>query len=78
MRLCNNTGDRGERNICFINASLQALNSLDSFREFFVNRDYDPGENKFAICDEIGRLFRANPDSIQSAKELRRLIGEEP
>ena len=78
MRLCNNTGDRGESNICFLNASLQALNSLDSFREFFVNRDFDPGEKKFPICDEIARLFRANPDSIQSAKELRRLIGEGP
>ena len=78
MRLCNNTGDRGERNICFINASLQALNSLDSFREFFVNRDYDPGERMFPICDEIARLFRANPDIIQSAKKLRKLIGEEP
>ena len=78
MRLCNNTGDRGESNICFLNASLQALNSLDSFREFFVNRDFDPGEKKFPICDEIARLFRANPESIRSAKELRRLIGEEP
>ena len=42
-----------------------------------MNRDYDPGENKFPICDEISSLFRANPEGIQSAKELRRLIGEE-
>ena len=53
LKLCNNTGVREETNICFLNAALQALNSLDYFREFFVNRDYDPGSHQFPICDEI-------------------------
>ena len=43
-----------------------------------MNHDYDPDKKEFPICDEIGRLFRTDPDKVQSAKKLRRLIGEEP
>ena len=76
MKLLNNTGILHEQNICFLNASLQALKSLERCREFFINRDYDPGDLSFPICDEIGRLFRGNSEAIQSAGRLRKLIGD--
>ena len=75
MKLLNNTGSLHDQNICFLNASLQAVKSLGSCREFFINRDYDPGELHFPICDEIGRLFKGNSEAIQSAGQLRTLIG---
>ena len=43
IKLRNNTGLATETNICFLNAALQALNSLDFCRTFFVNREYDTG-----------------------------------
>ena len=58
FKLCNNTGLKDETNICFLNAALHALNSLNVCREFFVNRDYDPGDLQFPICDEISRIFK--------------------
>ena len=76
FKLCNNTGVREEANICFLNAALQALNSLDYCREFFVNRDYDPGQVQFPICDEISRIFRLSGSQFTgSAGALRTIIG---
>ena len=77
FKLCNNTGVREEANICFLNAALQALNSLDYCREFFVNRDYDPGAGmRFPICDEISRIFNfSKTQFVASAGSLRSLIG---
>ena len=75
MKLLNNTGILHEQNICFLNASLQALNSFESCREFFINRDYDPGDLSVPICDEIGKLFRGDAEAIRSAGRLRKLIG---
>ena len=78
FKLCNNTGVREETNICFLNAALQALNSLDYCREFFVNRDYDPGANRFPICDEINKLFKfSGSQFVASAGTLRSLIGRQ-
>ena len=75
MRLCNNTGVPEEQNICFLNASLQALKSLDIFKEFFTRRDYASENQQFPICDEIQKLFSQNSEDVQSAALLRRLIG---
>ena len=76
FKLRNNTGQREEANICFLNASLQALNSIDFCREYFVNRDFDPGNLKFPICDEISRIFKfSNSNFVTSAGTLRALIG---
>ena len=75
MKLLNNTGILHEENICFLNASLQALKSMESCCQFFIRREYDPGNLHFPICDEIGRLFRGNSEAIQSAGQLRKLIG---
>ena len=77
MRLCNNTGVPEEENICFLNASLQALKSVEIFREFFIRRDYNSEDLQFPICDEIGRLFRHQSEDIQTAAYLRKLIGSE-
>ena len=67
MRLCNNTGVPGTQNICFLNASLQALKSLDIFKEFFTRRDYDSENQQFPICDEIQKLFSQNSENVQSS-----------
>ena len=78
FKLNNNTGSRAEANICFINAAMQALNSLDYCREFFVNRDYDPGpgQKQFPICDELSRLFKLSGSQFTgSAGALRTIIG---
>ena len=75
MLLCNNTGVLGDQNICFLNASLQALKSVKSIRDFFIRRDYDQEDLQFPICDEIKRLFCLNSEDVQTAADLRRLIG---
>ena len=76
FKLTNNTGQPAENNICFLNASLQALNSVDFCREFFVNRSFDPGDLKFPICDEISRIFKfSSSNFVTSAGTLRALIG---
>ena len=76
IKLRNNTGLAAETNICFLNAALQALNSLDFCRTFFVNREYDTGNLRFPICDEIGRIFRfSGSQFVASAGTLRSLIG---
>ena len=76
FKLRNNTGFPAEKNICFLNASLQALHSLDFCRKFFVDREYALEDFRFPICDEISRIFKfSSTQFVSSAGTLRSLIG---
>ena len=76
LKLVNNTGNREEKNLCFVNASIQLLYSIPEVREFFTKREYriSSGE-RLPYSDEISRIFRTGGEFTTSAAELRRLVG---
>ena len=77
LKLINNTGHREEKNLCFVNASLQLLHSIPEVREFFTHRVYRiSSKEKLPISDEISRIFRTDGEFKTSAAELRRLVGQ--
>ena len=76
LKLVNNTGNKEERNLCFVNASIQLLHSIPEVNEFFTQRVYRiSSKEKLPISDEISRIFRTGGEFRTSAAELRRLVG---
>ena len=77
LKLVNNTGNREEKNLCFVNASIQLLHSIPEVKEFFTQRVYRiSSREKLPISDEISRIFRTEGAFRTSAAELRRLVGD--
>ena len=81
LRLFNTTSKRhpkvSERNVCFVNSSLQLINSIPAVRRYFVDKQFrsDTKEaHQFPISDQISELFRASPDIVSSAGEVRELV----
>ena len=77
MKLVNNTGLESEKNLCFVNTSLQLLHCAPRMNRFFVMKEYRlPNEQKreMKICDEVARLFNTEKHLTLSAAELRRLV----
>ena len=63
-----------ERNICFVNSSIQLLWSIPLIREFFQYEMYsDFSEKNHRMCTEITKLFTRK--EIQSTATLRILLG---
>ena len=77
LKLVNNTGLRSEKNLCFVNSTLQLLHSIPDVREFFKTKEYrkDHAEH-LLVCDEISRIFQTEGLCRTSAAELRRLTGQ--
>jgi hypothetical protein len=75
MKLVNNTGQKSEKNICFVNTSLQLLRSIAIVKDFFQKRLYrsDNDGPTMPICDELSRLV-TNSGQF-SASVLRSLVG---
>ena len=77
LKLVNNAGNRNERNLCFVNSSLQLLYSVPDINDFFKSRSYRENfTGKLPVSDEMSRIFRTEGETMASAAELRRLIGQ--
>ena len=76
IKLFNNTGLFTEKNICFINSSLQLLYALPEVRGYFAEKKYrtDP-DQAFPICDQISAIFRSS-GATTSAGSLRVEVGK--
>ena len=77
LKLINNSGNREEKNLCFVNTSLQLLYSIKEIRDLYKNKVYreNPAQ-KFPVSDELSRIFRTAGECKTSAAELRRLTGK--
>ena len=77
LKLVNNTSYEAEKNLCFVNASLQLLYSIPGVRHFFQKKEYRLNyTERLAVSDEISRIFKTEGRFRTSAAELRRLTGQ--
>ena len=77
LKLINNSGHSEEKNLCFVNASLQLLYSIPDVRNFFKDRAYRTDTPlRFPISDELSRIFRTAGQFRTSAAEIRRLTAQ--
>ena len=77
LKLVNNTGLKAEKNLCFVNATLQLLYSIPDVRIFFKKKEYRQNHAEgLPVCDEISRIFKSDGKFRTSAAELRRLTGQ--
>ena len=79
LRLFNTTSKRhskvSERNACFVNGSLQLINSVPDVRSYFVEEKFRTDDSQqFPICDQISEIFRASTDIVSSAGKVRELV----
>ena len=77
LKLINNSGFSQEKNLCFVNTSLQLLYSIPEVRDFFKDKAYKTDlKARLPTADEISRIFRTEGRCKTSAAELRRLTGQ--
>ena len=78
LKLVNNLKeDKSTWNICFVNATIQTINGIPEFRNYFKSIEYGDSNPKYLpICKEITRLLKSEGKSLENAGELRKLIGE--
>ena len=77
LKLINNSEFREEKNLCFVNTSLQLLYSIKDVRDFFKDKVYKTNlAERLPVSDEISRIFKTEGKCRTSAAELRRLIGQ--
>ena len=77
LKLVNNTGVEAEKNLCFVNATLQLLHSIPDVKVFFKQKEYRLNYiERLPVCDEISRIFRTEGKFRTSTAELRRLTGQ--
>ena len=74
LRFVNNTGKIEEKNLCFVNAPTQAFLNLELTKKHFLGKSFSDLAKK-PISAEIKRLLGCNPRSVESLKELCRLVG---
>ena len=71
LKLINNTGQRDEKNLCFVNTSLQLLYSISEVRDFFQEKVYRKNyKERLPISDEVSRIFKTEGQFRTSAAEL--------
>ena len=76
LKLVNNTGLESEANLCFVNSTLQLLNSIAEFKQYFVDKEYRQGfPEKLPISDELSRILLTDGRFATSAAQLRLLVG---
>ena len=74
LRFVNNPWKIEERNLCFVNAPTQVFLNLELTKKHFLGKSLSDLAKK-PISAEIKRLLGCNPRSVESLKELRRLVG---
>ena len=78
LRLINNSSLESEKNLCFVNASLQLMYCLPEVKKFFINQEYKINQDESAdlvICDEMSSIFKSG-GNYASAACLRHLVGQ--
>ena len=77
MKLVNNISSRPlDRNLCFVNASLQMIASVSVLKDYFLEKKYSFSCNgQFPLCDEIFKIFSG---LSVSARLLRYFVGNKP
>ena len=64
-----------ETDICFVNASLQLMNSLPECRRYFVEKRYQTQDSQlFPISDQVSAIFRTPTNISNGAGSLREMI----
>ena len=65
---------RKDQNLCFVNASLQILYSIDFFREFFSKKALTDFTSNQKICRELWKIINSakQVNTMASASILRR------
>ena len=77
LKLVNNSNLKEDKNLCFVNTTLQLLYSLQEIREFFKEKQYRSNNlERHPLCDEISRIFLTEGLIRTSAAELRKLVGQ--
>ena len=77
LKLVNNTGLKAEKNLCFVNSTLQLRYSILDWRDFFEQKEYIQNQaERLPVFDEISRIFKSEGKFRTSATELRRLTGQ--
>ena len=77
IKLVNNTSQKSESNICFVNTAVQLLNSIPRIKTFIKSREYklhNESKRLMKICDELSRILNSEGRFSASAGELRRLV----
>ena len=74
-------GRSKSQNLCFVNAEVQLLASIETFKSFFVEQDYLSCEvqianAQYAISDILHDIFSSNGDIEVSCSKLRSLVAQ--
>ena len=68
----NKTRLRKDQNLCFVNATLQVLYSIEDVREIFTADDPTAFPPSWPLSKELSRIFHSAGTQEISASELRR------
>ena len=68
----NKTRLRKDQNLCFVNATLQVLYSIEDVREIFTADDPSAFPPSWPLSRELSRIFHSAGTKEISASELRR------
>ena len=68
----NKTRLRKDQNLCFVNATLQVLYSIEDVREIFTADDPSAFPPSWPLSKELSRIFHSAGTEEISASELRR------
>ena len=74
-------GRSKSQNLCFVNAEVQLLASIKTFKSFFVEQEYSSCEvqianAQYAISDTLHDIFSSNGDIEVSCSKLRSLVAQ--
>ena len=72
----NTTRLRKDQNLCFVNATLQVLYSIEDVRDIFTADVPSAFPSSWPISQEICRLFQSAGTHEISASVLRRIVGK--
>ena len=79
--ISDSSGRSKSQNLCFVNAEVQLLASIKSFKSFFVEQEYSSCEvqianAQYAISDTLHDIFSSNGDIEVSCSKLRSLVAQ--
>ena len=82
LLILDDQGRSKPQNLCFVNAEVQLLASVKTFKTFFIERRYLSSDDQlannseFAICDTLHEIFASNGQIEASCSSLRSLVAE--
>ena len=82
LLILDDQGRSKPQNLCFVNAAVQLLASVKTFKTFFIERRYTSSDeqmdnnSEFTICDTLHEIFASNGQIEASCSSLRSLVAE--